>query len=73
LPRRRCRGIRRASPAVAERLARSETVDPCEYYLRTTPWFKTAAPSHAWLNGIVAVAKGGRSARGVEYDIHEIL
>ena len=67
------RGIRRASPAVAERLAHGETVDASEYYLRTTPCFETAAPAHAWLNGIVAVAKGGRSASGVEYEVFEIL
>lgn len=67
------RGIRRASQAVAERLARGETVDPSEYYLRTTPCFETAAPSHAWLNGIVAIAKGARSAGGVKYEVYEVL
>ncbi|MGO8477625.1 DUF3237 family protein, partial [Rhizobium ruizarguesonis] len=59
------RGIRRASQAVEERLARGETVDASEYYLRTTPYFETAAPAHAWLNSIVAVAKGGRCPGGV--------
>jgi hypothetical protein len=67
------RGVRRASPAVAERLARGETVDPSEYYLRTTPYFETAAPRHEWLNGIVAVAKGARRPGGVEYEVFEIL
>ena len=67
------RGIRRASPAVAERLARGDAVDPSEYYLRTTPCFETGAPAHAWLNGIVAVAKGERSAGGVQYEVFEIL
>lgn len=67
------RGVRRASPAVAERLARGETVDASEYYLRTTPYFETAAPAHAWLNGIVAVATGARSPGGVDYEVFEIL
>lgn len=67
------RGIRRASQAVAERLARGETVDPSEYYLRTTPCFETSAPAHAWLNGIVAVAKGERCPGGVEYEVFEVL
>ena len=67
------RGIRRATPAVDERLARGEVVDPAEYYLRTTPTFETAAPAHAWLNQIVAVAQGGRRPAGVEYDVFEIL
>lgn len=67
------RGVRRASQAVAERLARGETVDASEYYLRTTPYFETAAPAHAWLNGIVAVAKGGRCPGGVAYEVFEVL
>ena len=67
------RGIRRASQAVDERLARGEVADASEYYLRTTPHFETAAPAHAWLNGIVAVANGGRRPGGVEYEVFEIL
>ncbi|RXT57069.1 hypothetical protein B6S44_01070 [Bosea sp. Tri-44] len=67
------RGIRRASRAVDERLARGEAVDASEYYLRTTPSFETSAPRHAWLNGIVAVAKGGRCPGGVEYEVFEVL
>ncbi|MBB3656685.1 hypothetical protein FHX15_001913 [Rhizobium sp. BK650] len=67
------RGVRRSSEAVDKRLAEGDEVDPSEYYLRTTPYFETAAPRHEWLNQIVAVAQGGRRAGGVEYDIFEIL
>jgi hypothetical protein len=67
------RGVRRAPRVVAERLARGEVVDASEYYLRTTPYFQTAATAHAWLNGIVAVAKGGRCPGGVEYEVFEVL
>jgi Protein of unknown function (DUF3237) len=67
------RGVRRASAEVAERLARGETVEASEYYLRTTPYFETAAPAYAWINGIVAVAMGGRSPGGVKYEVFEIL
>jgi Protein of unknown function (DUF3237) len=67
------RGVRRASQAIAERLARGETIDASEYYLRTTPYFETSAPAHAWLNGIVAVAKGERRPGGVEYEVFEVL
>jgi hypothetical protein len=67
------RGVRRSSKAVDERIARGEAVDASEYYLRTTPYFETAAPRHAWLNQIVAVALGGRRPGGVEYDVFEIL
>lgn len=67
------RGVRRSSSSVDERLARGEAVDASEYYLRTTPYFETAAPRHTWLNQIVAVAQGGRRPDGVEYDVFEIL
>lgn len=67
------RGVRRSSRTVDERLASGEAVDPSEYYLRTTPYFETAEPRHAWLNQIVAVAQGGRCPGGVEYDVFEIL
>lgn len=67
------RGVRRASPEVDERLARGELVDRSEYYLRTTPYFETAADKYGWINGIVAVAEGGRIPGGVRYDVHEIL
>ena len=67
------RGVRRSSSSVDERLARGEAVDDSEYYLRTTPYFETAAPRHTWLNQIVAVAQGGRRPDGVEYDVFEIL
>ena len=49
------------------------TVEASEYYLRTTPYFETAAPEHAWINGIVVVAMGGRSPGGVKYELFEIL
>lgn len=67
------RGVRHASAAVDERLRRNEPVNAGEYYLRTTPYFETAAPAHAWLNRIVSVAAGGRCPGGVEYEVHEIL
>jgi hypothetical protein len=67
------RGVRRASAEVDERLKRGEIVDRSEYYLRTTPYFETAATKYAWINGIVAVAQGGRIPGGVHYDVHEIL
>ena len=67
------RGVRRASPEVAARLARGEVVDPSEYYLRTAPMFETAAERYAWINQIVAIGVGGRVAGGVRYDVFEVL
>jgi hypothetical protein len=67
------RGVRRASAEVDQRLARGEIVDSSEYYLRTTPYFETSSERYGWLNGIVAVARGGRIPGGVCYEVHEIL
>jgi hypothetical protein len=67
------RGVRHASPEVIERIARGESVDRSEYYLRTAPFFETSAPNYAWLNFIVAVAVGERIPNGARYEIFEIL
>jgi len=67
------RGVRQASPDVSERLARGESVNASEYYLRTTPYFETASSEHAWINAIVSVGKGARVPDGVNYELFEIL
>ena len=36
------RGVRKSTPEVAERLANGDSVDPTEYYFRTTPYFETS-------------------------------
>ena len=66
-------GYRHGPQAVIERLNRGEKVDPSEYYFRTAPFFETAAPKYAWLNGIVAVALGHRLPSGPVYRVFEIL
>jgi hypothetical protein len=67
------RGVRHSSPEVTARLARGERVDPTEYYLRTAPFFETAAPAYAWLNKIVAVGVGERRPNGAAYEVFEVL
>jgi len=67
------RGIRHSAPDVAARLARGEAVDAADYYLRTAPFFETAAERYAWLNTIVSVGVGRRVPGGVVYDVFEIL
>ena len=47
-------------------------VDPGRYYFRITPLFETASERYGWLNEIVAVGIGRRTASGVEYRIFEI-
>lgn len=67
------RGIRHSSAEVAQRIARGENVPPESYYLRTAPFFETAAPAYDWLNRIVAVGVGERRPNGAVYDVFEIL
>ena len=67
------RGVRHASAEVGARLARGETVDRSEYYLRTTPFFETAHKRYAWVNHVIAVGMGDRRADGVVYDVFEVL
>jgi hypothetical protein len=67
------RGVRHSSPEVAARIAKGETVPPTDYYLRTTPFFETAAPKYDWLNRIVAVGVGERLPEGASYEVFEVL
>ena len=67
------RGVRHSSPEVAARIARGETVGPTDYYLRTAPFFETAAPKYDWLNRIVTVGVGERLPKGASYEVFEVL
>jgi hypothetical protein len=67
------RGVRHSSAPVREQIARGEQVPPDAYYLRTAPFFETAAPQHAWLNTIVAIGIGEIRAGAAEYDVFEVL
>ncbi len=65
-------GLRHGPPAVIERLAKGEPVDPSLYYFRTVMRFETADPALAWLNRILALARGQREARAVRLDVYEV-
>ena len=67
------RGVRHSSPEVAARIARGEAVPPTDYYLRTAPFFETAAPKYEWLNRIVTVGVGERLPMGATYEVFEVL
>jgi hypothetical protein len=65
-------GLRHGPPAVMERLARGDNVDPALYYFRTVMRFETADPSVDWLNRILALARGQREANAVRLDVYEV-
>lgn len=66
-------GLRHGPPAVMERLARGDSVDPALYYFRTVMRFETADPEVDWLNRILALASAQRQARSVRLDVYEVL
>ena len=69
----RSQGVRTAAPAVLERLARGDEVDPGDYYFRTAMRFTTGDVRLAWLNRILALATAARRPRQVELDVFRVL
>ena len=65
-------GLRHGPPAVLERLAQGDSVDPSLYYFRTVMRFETSDPAVDWLNRILALARGQREARSVRLDVYEV-
>lgn len=48
------------------------SLDPGAYYFRICPLFETSAPGYAWLNEIVAIGMGRRTADGVVYQVYRV-
>ena len=66
-------GIRHGPPAVLARIAQGELVDPTLYYFRATPRIETGAPQYAWLNDLILVCSGARTADAVLLDFYGVL
>ncbi len=66
-------GRRHGPPEIMERYKNSEAVAYGEDYFRTIIQFETAAPRLLWLNGILAIGAGYRTAEGAVYEVFEIL
>jgi hypothetical protein len=66
-------GFRHGPQEVIEALARGETVDPGQYYMRTQPRFETGDERYEWLNRTIFVGTGARGADHVEITIFEVL
>jgi len=67
------RGLRNGPPDVMARLSRGEDVDPALYYFRTVMRFETGHASAAWLNRILALAKGAREKNAVRLEVYEVM
>lgn len=67
-------GLARAkNPADNERFSNRELLSFDETYLHTTPRFETGDERYLWLNEIVAVTNGVRSATGGTYHVFAIV
>jgi hypothetical protein len=66
------RGIADIPPDIRTRIAKGEDVSPDRYYFRISPIFETGSEKLAWLNRLVAIGVGKRTATGVVYDIYAV-
>ncbi len=67
------RGINTLSQKMLQRIRQGETVDPSEYYFRTTPYFETGSEKYDWLNRIVAMGIAELTQTGVACTVYAIL
>lgn len=66
-------GLRAGEREVLQRIDRGEAVDPATYYFRTTVMFQTASAKYGWLNHLLAIGTGIRTAKGPIYNLFEVL
>jgi hypothetical protein len=66
-------GRRHGPPEVMERYKKSEAVAYGEDYFRTIVQFETSASRLLWLNSVLAIGAGYRTAEAAVYEIFEIL
>jgi hypothetical protein len=66
------RGISLIAPEVRQRIYKGESIDPSEYYFRTTPIFETGAEKYRWLNQVISVGVGTLGQNFVSYKIYVI-
>jgi len=65
-------GIFHTSAEIFQQLTSGEAVDDSAYYFRTAPVFETASPRYAWLNRLLAIAYGQRTATRVTYSVDAV-
>ena len=65
-------GISDIAPALRRRILQGEDVDPSEYYFRTALKFQTGAQKYVWLNRLLAVGVGRRTATGMATEVFAV-
>jgi hypothetical protein len=67
------KGYRHGPAEVLQRLAKGDTVNPKEYYFRTTPVFETASEKYDYLNKYIYIASGERKKESVIIHFYKVL
>jgi hypothetical protein len=67
------RGLRVATPAVAERIARGDKVDPSEYYFRTVATIEAPTDSaYAWMNKVLFIGVAERRSDAAIVNFYQL-
>jgi hypothetical protein len=66
------RGLVDMDPGIRARIAKGEDLPASRYYFRIAPTFETASEKLDWLNRLIAIGVGKRTATGVIYDVFAI-
>jgi hypothetical protein len=66
-------GLRVASPEVAERIAKGESVQGSEYYFRSFPKFEAPKGKYEWINNCLFLCTGLRLPNSVLLRVWRIL
>lgn len=66
-------GFRHGPQDVLARVAAGESVDPSQYYMRTSARLETGDPRYDWVNRHIFVGRGKRLASAVEVELFQLL
>jgi len=66
-------GLFDIAPEVRQRIMQGAEVDPSEYYFRTAFGFETGAQKYCWLNRLLAVGVGKRTAEGMMTEVFAVV
>lgn len=66
-------GLRVATPEVAARIGRGETVNPSEYYFRAIPKFEAPIGKYEWMNNAIFLCTGERNPDNVVIKVWKLL
>lgn len=66
-------GLRFGPADIMQQLAANKSVDPQQYFFRTTTRFETGGEQFSWLNRVLAVGSGMRDASGVTMNFYRIV